>query len=154
MIEVKEQIEVASDPQVVWELLSNPREVVNCVAGASLGEQHEDGTYDAGITVKFGPAKVTFRARVGVEFDQAARTGRVSSRGKDNQGGTRFQTSMSFKVVERPDPPGTTIPIEAQVEISGRLASLIETGASLVVKRMTKDFSDQLAARLAGQTAG
>lgn len=154
MIEVNEQIEVDSDPQSVWNLLSNPREVVGCVSGASLGEQQEDGSYDAAITVKFGPAKVAFRAKVDLELDPATKSGNVSSRGKDNQGGTRFNTKMSFKVVERTDPPGTIIPIAAQVDITGKLASLIETGASLVVKRMTKDFSEQLAARFAGTAAG
>jgi len=150
MIEVNEQIEVDKDAQSVWALLSNPREVVGCVAGATLGEQHEDGSYDAGITVKFGPAKVTFKAKVELALDPASRSGRVTSRGKDNQGGARFETTMSFKVLERDNPPGSIIPIEANVDISGRLASIIETGAGMVVKRMTKEFSESLAARFAG----
>lgn len=153
MIEVNEQIEVASDPQTVWTLLSDPRAVVECLEGARLGEQHEDGSYDASIVVKFGPAKVAFNANVALELDSAGRTGHVTSRGKDKQGGARFQTKMTFRVEDRVDPPGSRIPIEAQVEISGRLASMIETGASMVVKRMTKDFSEQLANRLAGAGA-
>ena len=154
MIEVNEQIEVASDPQTVWNLLSDPRAVVECLEGAQLGDQQEDGSYDASITVKFGPAKVAFRANVALDLDPAGRKGNVISRGRDKQGGARFQTKMSFRVEDRVDPPGTRIPIEAQVEITGKLASVIETGASLVVKRMTKDFSEQLASRLAGAGAG
>ena len=154
MIEVNEQIEVASDPQTVWNLLSDPRAVVECLEGAQLGDQQEDGSYDASITVKFGPAKVAFRANVALDLDPAGRKGNVTSRGRDKQGGARFQTKMSFRVEDRVDPPGTRIPIEAQVEITGKLASVIETGASLVVKRMTKDFSEQLASRLAGAGAG
>jgi carbon monoxide dehydrogenase subunit G len=153
MIEVNEQIEVAADPQSVWDLLSDPHAVVTCVEGAALGELQEDGFYDASITVKFGPAKVAFRAKVALELDQAARTGQVTSRGRDKQGGARFNTKMSFKVEERTDPPGSRIPIEAQVDITGPLSSVIETGASMVVKRMTKSFSEQLALRLAGAGA-
>jgi hypothetical protein len=41
------------------------------------------------------------------------------------------------------------IPITSAVEISGRLASLIETGARLVVKRMVGDFTTRLAERCA-----
>ena len=149
MIEVNETIEVPADPKTVWALLSDPRAVVECVAGASLGEQQEDGSYDAGITVKFGPAKVAFRAKVQVEYDHADMSGKVYSKGKDNQGGARFDTSMAFKVRNREDAAGSSIGIQAAVEISGRLASLIETGASMVVKRMTKEFSEQLAARCA-----
>ena len=150
MIEVNETVEVASDPRTVWNLLSDPRAVVECVSGATLGDKNEDGSYDAGITVKFGPAKVAFRAKVEIEYDHANKSGKVTSRGKDNQGGARFNTTMHFGVHQREGEPGSVIPIQANVEISGRLASLIETGASMVVKRMTKDFSEQLAARCAG----
>jgi len=150
VIEVKEQVEVPAPARTVWEILSNPRAVVDCVPGAGLGEQHEDGSYDATLMVKFGPAKVTFRARVAVEFDETAMSGRVTSRGKDNQGGTRFNAAMEFRVADKPDGAGSAVPIEASVEIGGRLASLVESGAALVVKRMTGEFSERLAARCAG----
>ena len=151
MIEVNERIEVPAEPATVWTLLSDPREVVDCVPGASLGEQREDGSYDAGLTVKFGPAKVTFKARIALEYDPASMSGHVSSRGRDDQGGTKLKATMSFRVEPQADgAPGSAIPIEAQVEIAGKLANLVESGAGLVVKRMTKEFSERLAARLAG----
>jgi len=154
MIEVNETIDVPSDPKTVWALLSNPREVVECVAGASLGEQDAEGTYDAGIMVKFGPAKVAFKAKVNIDYDEPTMSGKVSSRGKDNQGGARFTTAMNFKVSGQPaGGAGSQIHVAAEVEISGKLASLIETGASMVVKRMTKDFSEALAAKVGGKTA-
>ena len=80
-------------------------------------------------------------------------SGHVSSRGKDNQGGTRVKTAMTFKVVAGQAPGSSAIPIDAQVEISGRLASLVETGAALVVKRMTGEFTERLAARCAKATS-
>ena len=149
MIDVNERVDVPSAPKTVWDLLSDPRAVVDCVPGATLGDQHQDGSFDAGVTVKFGPAKVSFKAKVALELNAAEMSGNVTSRGKDNQGGARFQTTMTFKVVEQSEAPGSTILIAAQVEISGRLATLIETGASLVVKRMTAEFSQRLAARCA-----
>jgi len=153
VIEISERIEVPSAPRVVWSLLSDPHAVVDCVPGAALGDQHEDGSFDATLTVKFGPAKVTFRARVALELDAAAMSGRVTSRGKDNQGGTRFHATMTFKVAEQKEPPGSAIPIAAQVEISGRLATLVEGGAALVVKHLTGEFSRRLAARCASASA-
>ncbi len=154
MIEVNETIDVASDPKTVWNLLSDPHAVVECVSGASLGEKNDEGVYDAGIVVKFGPAKVAFNAKVEIEYNEPDMSGKVISRGKDKQGGARFTTTMNFKVVEQPQPQtGASILIKAEVDISGRLASLIETGATMVVKRMTKEFSEQLAARVAGANA-
>jgi carbon monoxide dehydrogenase subunit G len=153
MVEVNEQIAVPSAPSTVWGLLSNPHAVVDCVPGAALGEEHEDGSFDSSVTIKFGPAKVAFHARVALELDAAAMVGHVTSRGKDNQGGTRFRASMTFRVVEQAEEPGSIIHIEAKVEISGRLATLVESGAGLVVKRMTAEFSERLAERCAGLSA-
>ena len=153
MIEVNERVDVAASPQVVWELLSNPEAVVNCVDGAKLGEKHEDGTFDASMVVKFGPAKVTFNTRIALELDAAAKTGLVTARGKDNQGGTRVRTTMKFSVVETTDPPGSSIAITAEAEVGGKLAHLVEGGAGFVVKRMTKDFSERLAETLANAPA-
>jgi carbon monoxide dehydrogenase subunit G len=52
--------------------------------------------------------------------------------------------------VEGQAPGSSAIPIEAQVEIGGKLASLVEGGANIVVKQMTKEFSERLAKKLAG----
>ncbi|MDB5814247.1 MAG: hypothetical protein JWN23_1364 [Rhodocyclales bacterium] len=149
MIEVNERVDVAAPPEVVWALLSNPHAVVNCVEGAKLGAQNEDGTFDASMVVKFGPAKVTFNTRIGLELDAATRTGNVSARGKDNQGGTRVRATMKFSVVAQEGSTGSSIPITAEVEVGGKLALVVESGASMVVKRMTKDFSEKLAETLA-----
>ena len=102
---------------------------------------------DAAVTVKFGPVKVTFRAKVALELDGTAMIGHVSSRGRDSQGGTRVKTAMTFKVMAGEAPGSSAVPIDAHVEISGRLASLVESGAALVVKRMTDEFTERLAAR-------
>lgn len=149
MIEVNERIEVPSAPHVVWGVLSDPQNVVECVSGATLGERHEDGSYDATLVVKFGPTKVKFEARFSLELDPATMSGIVISKGKDSIGGTRVQARMNFSVVEQADPPGSAVPITSAVEISGRLASLIETGAKLVVKRMVGEFTSRLAERCA-----
>jgi translation initiation factor 1 (eIF-1/SUI1) len=56
---------------------------------------------------------------------------------------------MKFSVTGQDNPPASTVPISAEVEISGKLASLIETGANLVTERMVADFTEKLAARCA-----
>jgi uncharacterized protein len=151
MIEIKEQFEVpGAPPRKVWDLLSDPHDVVECVEGASLGEQHEDGSFDGSLTVKFGPARVTFRATIELDLDGDAMVGRVISRGKDSQGGTRFRATMSFRVIENPQIDGSTVLVEGENEITGKLAGIVEAGAKIVVKRMSADFAQKLAARCAG----
>ena len=150
MISVDERIEVTSTPQAVWAILSDPNAVVECVEGAALGEKRDDGSFDAKLAVKFGPAKIAFNANVLVEYDEANKSGKVTARGKDGISGTKFRTSMQFKVEGQDSPPQSAIPIKAECEISGRLSSLIETGANLVIKRMTASFAEKLAERCGG----
>ena len=151
MIEINEQFDVpAAAPRTVWDLLSDPQAVVGCVPGATLGEEHEDGSFDGSLMVKFGPARVTFKARIELQIDDAAMTGSVTARGKDNQGGTRFSAKMGFSVVEQPEQQGTMVLIKGENEISGKLAGLVEAGAKIVIKRMSAEFAENLAARVSG----
>ena len=151
MIDIHERFDVPSEPLRVWAIISDPHEVVGCVPGASLGEQAADGSYDGGLTVKFGPAKVTFHARVSLDLEDADMVGKLVAQGKDNQGGTRIKSGMTFKVAEQGS--GSSVQIDGDVEISGRLAGMIEGGASIVVTRMSNEFAENLAKRCAAMAA-
>ena len=46
VIEISERVEVPAAPRIVWDVLSDPRAVVDCMPGAKLGDRLEDGSYD------------------------------------------------------------------------------------------------------------
>lgn len=151
MIEINEQFDVpTASPRQVWALLSTPESVVTCVPGATLGEKHEDGSYDGSLAVKFGPARVTFRARIELELDDEKMTGCVRSRGKDSQGGTRFTAASSFSVIEAEGQPGSRVVVRGETEINGKLAGLVESGAKIVIKRISTEFAENLAEKCKG----
>jgi carbon monoxide dehydrogenase subunit G len=147
VIEISETFDVAARPDDVWRLLADPDAIVTCVPGAAITGRDDDGSLQTSLSVKFGPLSVSFRATAQLELDEGARTGRVTARGRDNQGGARFQASASFGV--SPKDAGSVVTTRGEVEISGRLASMIETGASVVVKRMAAEFAECLRARCA-----
>jgi uncharacterized protein len=147
MIEISEQFEVLAPPLTVWELLSDPDAVVGCVPGAAIVGRQADGSLDTTLTVKFGPLRVGFQAQAALELEPERMHGRLTARGKDNQGGARFQANASFTVVSHPSGNGALVALHGEVNITGRLASLIEGGANVVVKQMSADFSKCLSAR-------
>jgi uncharacterized protein len=151
VIEVHERFDVPAGPERVWEVLSDPHAVVSCVPGASIVGQGDDGSLDTSVVVKFGPTRVTFRARAALELDAAAREGRLTAQGKDTIGGTRMRSTARFGVRPGPDARGSSVWIDGTVEVSGRLASLIEGGAGVVVKRMSGEFAERLAARCSAE---
>jgi uncharacterized protein len=151
VIEVDEKFEVPAPPERVWELLADPQAVVGCVPGAAITAENDDGSLETTLTVKFGPVGVTFQAHANLELDPAAMRGSLSARGRDKQGGARFQASATFGVAVAE--AGSTVTTHGEVDISGRLASMIEGGAGVVAKRMSAQFAECLRARCAQSTA-
>ena len=147
MIEIRERFDVPAEPDRVWKVLADPYAVVGCVPGASIVGQEEDGSLDASVMVKFGPTRVSFKVRAMLELDEPAHQGHITAQGRDGIGGTRMKSTATFGVQPGPGGNGTSVAIDGAVEVSGRLASLIEGGASLVVKRMSGEFAERLAAR-------
>ena len=149
MIEVDERFEVAAPPATVWQVVADPYAIVGCVPGAAIVSQNDDGSLETSLRVKFGPLNVAFQANTTLELDEVAMRGRLVARGRDKQGGARFTASADFQVSATET--GSLVTARGQVEISGRLASLIEGGANVVVKRMADDFANCLRARAEGR---
>ena len=151
VIRIEEGIAVPAPPGRVWEVVSNPAEVVSCISGAELGESHDDGSFDGTLVVKFGAVRVRFGARLSLERDDAEQEGRLSACGQDGQGATRFTAQATFRVVADQQTGGSRVHVLGEVKLAGRLASLIEAGAGAVVSRMTREFSAELVRRCAGE---
>ena len=147
VIEVDERFEVAAPPITVWQLLADPKAVVGCVPGASILSHNEDGSLETALTVKFGPLSIAFNAHAELELDNAAMSGQITARGKEKQGGARFTASASFGVTAKGE--GALVRTHGEVDVTGRLASMIEGGAQVVVNRMSAQFADCLRARCA-----
>ena len=145
MIEVDEQFEVLAPVDRVWEVLSDPFTVVECVPGATIVSRNDDGSFETTLTVKFGPMSVAFLARAVLALEADSWMGRIEANGKDKLGGARFVASAVFRVTDHP--AGALVSTHGQVEISGRLASVIEGGAGIVVKRMSAEFARCMSAR-------
>lgn len=149
MISIAEEITVPSPAQRVWEVVSDPSAVVSCIGGAELGRSHDDGSFEAALVVRFGGIRVRFAARVTLELDEPEREGRITARGRDGQGATRFAADTVFRVTDEPATGGSHVSLRGEVKLSGRLASLIESGAGVVVSRMAEEFSVALIQRCA-----
>ena len=146
MIEIKERVEIPGDPATTWGLIRDPYTVAACVPGCELADQREDGSYNATIAIKFGGIRVRFRAIVFIEMDDDSRKGSIRGTGAAQQGGTQVAGEAEFMVSKSAD-GGSVIDIKGEVKITGRLSGVISSGASFVIKRMSRDFTENLTAR-------
>ncbi|MER5325311.1 SRPBCC domain-containing protein [Streptosporangium roseum] len=153
MISIAERIAVPSPPARVWEVISDPAQVVSCISGAELGAAHDDGSFDGTLVVKFGAVRVKFAARVTLELAADELEGRLAARGRDGQRATRFTAEATFRVRQDAGSDDALVDVRGEIAINGKLATLIESGAGAVVTRMTREFSEQLIQLCAGPAA-
>src|SRR5207302_11041567 len=82
MISIREEITIASPPEAVWPLLSDPAVVASCIPGAMLTKAGDNGAYQGTMRVKFGPTVAQFRGEAKLAYDHAARRCSIEGRGK------------------------------------------------------------------------
>jgi carbon monoxide dehydrogenase subunit G len=143
MITIDERIDVPASPETVWSILSDPHQVVNCLPDATLGEEHEDGSFDGSITVQVGPLKIRFKVRLRMVLDETVRMGRVSASGKEAQFGTQVEATWQFAVAED-DPSASLVTLTGRIEIKGPFAGLIDGGAKAIAQHVTQQFGERL----------
>ncbi|WP_067892760.1 SRPBCC domain-containing protein [Nocardia vaccinii] len=150
MITITEDIDVPCPPGRVWEVVSDPSQVVGCIRGAELGASHDDGSFDGALVVKFGAVRVKFGARIALDLDPESQEGHLTARGNDGQGATRYRANATFGVSHGPAAGTSRVGVRGDITLTGKLVPLIEAGAGAVISRMTKDFADELVRRCAG----
>ena len=76
---------LAARPEAAWSLLQDVEAVAGCMPGARITERVDDSHYKGTVTVKLGPASLSFRGEVEVKSIQVkhwgARLGRDTYRG-------------------------------------------------------------------------
>jgi carbon monoxide dehydrogenase subunit G len=149
MIEIRRQVVIPSRPADVWQVLSDPSAVVHCIPGAAL-ESQEGESFAGKMTIAFGAMRVPFRGKGTLVLDEAAQSGTLTGQGRDFNGGTRFSAQAAFTVT--PDGEGSAVDLTGTITLAGKLASLIETGAGVVVESMLADFAANLTAATTSTT--
>ena len=131
----------------VWFNLSNPKEVVECVPGATLTEEIDDKNFKGQVTTKFGPVKVKYDGDIEItELDEATHTMRLKGRGLDSKGKGSADMIMIGKLLEKDG--GTEVDFNMEISITGMLAQfgsrLITDVSNLLIGQFVDNFQKKL----------
>lgn len=119
----------------VWEYLSDPTKIVECVPGASITEKIDDRNYKGQVTTSFGPVKASYNGEITIsELDKDNYKMILVGKGVDSKGKGSADMTMNGSLIEKDG--GTAVKFIMDVSIVGMLAQF---GARLI-----KDVSDQL----------
>jgi carbon monoxide dehydrogenase subunit G len=147
---IENDFDVAATPDEVYKLMLDPERVGTCITGAQVTGRREDGSYDANVTVKLGPVKMTYRGTIAiVESDAAARTATMLAKGAEERGQGTAQATLTMAVTER-DAGGSHVNVSADMLVTGRVAQMGRGVMQDVARRMIGQMAQNMEALLAG----
>ena len=150
-MKIEQEFVVARSPDVVWDLFQDVPSVAQCLPGAELLGQADDGSYDGQLSVKLGPMSAAFEGKATVTAEPEARKATIEGKGVDKRGGSRGQVKVVYAIV--PKDAGSKVSIEADVTLSGPAAQFGRTGLiNEMSRRLIVEFVSCLEAKLEAET--
>jgi carbon monoxide dehydrogenase subunit G len=142
MISIREEIAIATPPEVLWPILSDPAAVASCIPGAALTKSGDDGVYQGTMRVKFGPTLAVFRGEAKLAYDHSARRCTIQGRGIDGRGASRANASGT---VEASGDDTTLLKLEGQFNVTGPLETFANAGGVHLARAILAEFAENVA---------
>jgi carbon monoxide dehydrogenase subunit G len=140
--------EVPASVEQSWRLLNDVPSIVPCMPGAELVEAVDEHTWKAKLHVKLGPIALQFLADVAREqMDEAG--GRVVLTAKAREAKGRGSAEATIDSTLAATSGGTRVDIVTELTLSGAVAQYGRGVVADVASRLTSQFADCIAAKLA-----
>src|SRR5947209_14877074 len=149
MISIREEITIASPPEAVWPLLSDPAVVASCIPGATLTKSGDDGAYQGTMRVKFGPTVAQFRGEAKLAYDHVARRCSIEGRGIDGRGASRANATG---LVEASGTDTTLLKVQGTFNVTGPLETFANAGGVHLARALLAEFAENVAKLMAQET--
>lgn len=142
VIEKAFPLEATAD--AAWQCLQDIEAVGGCMPGAKITERVDATHYKGTVTVKIGPAAMSFKGNIEVlELDAAQRTLHLVGKGSDSTG----TSGASMDLVATVQASGATCELvgKSEVAMSGKAASfggrMMNTVADQILKQFVANFA-------------
>ncbi|CAN7217139.1 2Fe-2S iron-sulfur cluster-binding protein [Bradyrhizobium sp. LjRoot220] len=147
---IEQRLAVGFPPEIVWDRLSDIRQVAACLPGAEITEL-EDDRVRGRMNVALGPMKIAFNGDGNVVLDAENRVGRLSGGGRDAGSGSTAEGEVEWRVLSG-EGAGSLIRVNLSWRLSGRLAQFNRAGlVQDVIQRLASIFVSNLESTLKGE---
>ncbi len=147
---------LAATADAAWQCLQDIEAVGGCMPGAKITERLDATHYKGTVTVKIGPAAMSFKGNIEVlELDAARRTLHLVGKGADTTG----TSGASMDLVATIETSGASCQLvgRSEVAMSGKAASfggrMMNTVADQILKQFVANFAALAQSRSAPQVA-
>jgi carbon-monoxide dehydrogenase small subunit len=147
---IEQVLAVGFPPEIVWNRLSDIRQVSSCLPGAEITELQEDRVRGR-MNVSLGPMKIAFNGDGNVVLDAENRVGRLSGGGRDAGTGSSAEGEVEWRVLPG-EASGSLIRVNLSWRLSGRLAQFNRAGlVQDLIQRLASIFVSNLESSLKGE---
>jgi len=148
-VQLDKSFPLSSAPVAAWEFLQNVEAVAGCMPGAAITERIDDKHYKGTVSIKVGPAKMSFRGELEVQdVDPASRSLRLIGKGTDTTGTSGASMDLLARIDSTDDGRSTLVGV-SEVSMSGKAAAFGARMMNSVADNIIAQFADNFAAQLA-----
>ncbi len=148
-VQLDKTFPMPSSPEIAWEFLQDVEAVAGCMPGAKLTERVDDNHHKGTVTVKVGPATMSFRGEVEVQdVDATNQTLRLIGKGTDSTGNSGVSMNLLARI-EAVDGGLSQLVGSSEVSISGKAAAFGGRMMDSVADKILLQFADNFAAEVA-----
>jgi carbon monoxide dehydrogenase subunit G len=150
-----ERYEIPAPPGSVSGTFEDVQVLARHVPGALISGGADGGPFEGELGIAFGPRVIKLRGTFTYDFDPQSGTGRLAGSGTDRRGNSRATGHAIFSL--GPANAGaavTQVQVEVDLDLTGPLSSIAETGAPHVARAIFAQFSESLMAELGPAGSG
>ncbi len=152
-VELKKSVPMPASPDAVWKFVQNIEAVAGCMPGGKITERVSDSNYKGTVTVRVGPATLSFKGDIQVlDVDAAAKSLRIVGKGSDSTGSSSATMEMSARVAPSGD-GRSTLEGTSVVTVTGKAVTFGGRMMNAVADQIIEKFAANLAQQV-GSTAG
>lgn len=147
-VQIEKTFSMPSSASVAWALLKDIEAVATCMPGAAITERTDATHYKGTVSVRVGPASMSFRGNVEVlSVDEATRTMRLLGKGTDTTGTSGASMDLTARVQTAPSGAADACELvgTSEVSMSGKAATFGGRMMGAVADQVLKQFAANFA---------
>ena len=152
-VELEKSFPMPGPAEVAWEFLQSIESVAGCMPGAKITERLDGGRFKGTMTVKIGPATMSFRGDVEVrDVDPTARSLALLAKGTDSTGTSGASMDLKARIEPVGDASCNLIGA-SEVSMSGKAAAFGGRMMNSVAEQIMQQFAANFAAQVSALSA-
>ncbi len=138
MERIQDSFHVATPLETTWNTLLDIERIAPCMPGAQLQEVEGD-EYRGVVKIKVGPIQAQYKGSAKLALvDVDARTIKIDASGRDTRG--QGNANALITVTMRGDDSGTTVDIDTEVNVTGKVAQFGRGEMPKISAKLLKQF--------------